>query len=75
MAITTVNYGLTKPDKNDYYDIDVQNGNLDLIDAALKVTVTELTELKNFLEFMPINGGDFTDGNDPTGAAVDGGIF
>jgi len=35
MATNTTNYNLTKPEPNDYYDIDVTNSNLDIIDAAL----------------------------------------
>lgn len=36
MSSKTTNYNLTKPDKLDYYDIQTQNDNMDLIDAALK---------------------------------------
>ena len=35
MATTTPNYGLTKPDLSELYDIGVQNTNMDLIDTAL----------------------------------------
>lgn len=35
MADKTINYGLTKPKPEDFYDIDVQNENMDIIDAAL----------------------------------------
>lgn len=33
-----------------------------------------LLELVEFLNFMPINGGDF-DGNDPLGPLIDGGTY
>lgn len=33
MATTTPNYGLTKPDLSELYDIGVQNANMDLIDS------------------------------------------
>ena len=36
MATTTTNYGMTKPDVTDYYDVDVFNGNADIADAKLK---------------------------------------
>jgi len=36
MATTTANYGMTKPDVTDYYDVDVFNGNADIVDAKLK---------------------------------------
>ncbi|MBL0387932.1 hypothetical protein JJB07_14925 [Tumebacillus sp. ITR2] len=35
MATNTSNYGLTKPGQNDNYDIEIQNGNMDKIDAQL----------------------------------------
>lgn len=34
----------------------------------------QLTQLREFLNYMPINGGSF-DGNDPTGPVIDGGIY
>ena len=36
MATTTTNYGMTKPDVTDYYDVNVFNGNADIVDAKLK---------------------------------------
>lgn len=36
MATETPNYHLVKPDVNDFYDIGVPNGNMDLLDAELK---------------------------------------
>lgn len=36
MSQKTTMYGLTKPDENENYDIGVSNGNIDLIDDALK---------------------------------------
>lgn len=35
MADKTANYGLTKPLPSEFYDVTVQNGNMDAIDAAL----------------------------------------
>lgn len=36
MSTKTTNYNLVKPEENDYYDIGVPNGNMDLIDTELK---------------------------------------
>lgn len=36
MAEQTPNYGLTKPDLEEFYDVEVQNSNMDIIDASLK---------------------------------------
>ena len=34
MATKTTNYGLTKPEGSDFYDIGVQNDNMDIIDRS-----------------------------------------
>lgn len=36
MAEQTPNYNLTKPDLEEFYDVEVQNNNMDIIDVALK---------------------------------------
>lgn len=36
MASSTTNYGLTKPDQTELYDIAVQNANMDTIDSQMK---------------------------------------
>lgn len=36
MSVKTTNYQLTKPEENDYYDVNVPNGNMDIIDEKLK---------------------------------------
>lgn len=36
MSSKTTNYNLTKPSADDFYDIEVQNGNMDIVDAELK---------------------------------------
>lgn len=36
MADKTTNYNLTKPSADDFYDVGVQNGNMDIVDAELK---------------------------------------
>lgn len=35
MATTTTNYGMTKPAETEFYNVAVQNNNMDIIDAAL----------------------------------------
>lgn len=48
MSTQTTNYGLTKPENTDYYDISVFNNNADIIDATLKTKAdqTEVDALK-----------------------------
>ena len=36
MANNTTNYNLVKPSENEYYDINVSNSNLDIIDTEIK---------------------------------------
>ena len=36
MATNTTNYNLAKPSENEYYDINVSNSNLDIIDTEIK---------------------------------------
>ncbi|AIQ26965.1 hypothetical protein P40081_01130 [Paenibacillus sp. FSL P4-0081] len=43
--------------------------------STLKMRLdAEMTNLINFLNYMPINGGDF-DGSDPSGPVIDGGTY
>ena len=39
---TTKNYNLVKPDVMDFYDIDVQNANMDIIDDELKKSANHI---------------------------------
>ena len=64
MATNTPNYNLVKPELNDFADIRVINGNMDIIDAQLKkASDIDLSnyatkpELKNYL---PLTGGNLT---------------
>ena len=56
MASETTNYKLVKPDPEEFYDVGVQNSNLDKIDTALKelednkASSTDLMQLQQ--EFM-----------------------
>lgn len=52
MANFTPNYNLKKPLGSEYFDVEDQNGNMDLIDTALKETADSIaleeTDLTNF---------------------------
>lgn len=66
MSTQTTHYGLEKPDESDYYNINVQNGNMDKIDAALhrkpdldesgKVSSDQLPDM----DYLPLEGGTMT---------------
>lgn len=66
MSTQTTHYGLEKPDESDYYNINVQNGNMDKIDAALhkkpdldesgKVPADQLPKM----DYLPLKGGTMT---------------
>jgi hypothetical protein len=43
MATNTPNYNLEKPAQTDFYDVDVQNANMDKIDEALADKVDKVT--------------------------------
>jgi len=47
MANNTTNYNLVKPLQTESYNIDVQNGNMDIIDGTLKGHATQLSDLTN----------------------------
>lgn len=51
MAQHTTNYNLVKPTENEYYDVNVQNGNMDTID-------TELKNIKDSLEGLSTEAKD-----------------
>jgi len=50
LTAITENYGLTKPAKEDFYDIEVQNGNMETIDLALKELETDVAQVREELE-------------------------
>ena len=56
MATKTTNYGLTKPDGADFYDVDVQNDNMDIIDKQMKANANAITQLnsdtKSIIQFL-----------------------
>ena len=47
MSTLTKNYGLTKPDINDFYDISVENANIDIIDTELKKSAEHIANKNN----------------------------
>lgn len=47
MATKTTNYGLEKPDGTDFYDVDVQNSNMDIIDKQMKANANAITQLNS----------------------------
>ena len=53
MANKTTNFGLTKPLPTEFYDINVHNGNMDIIDAELKKRPTLGEDGKVLPEQLP----------------------
>lgn len=49
MATKTTNYGLEKPEGTDFYDVDVQNRNMDIIDKQMKANANDITQLNSDL--------------------------
>lgn len=47
MATKTTNYGLTKPEGSDFYDIGVQNNNMDIIDKQMKANANGIEQLNS----------------------------
>lgn len=50
MATKTTNYGLTKPEGSDFYDIGVQNDNMDIIDKQMKANANGIKQLNSDLK-------------------------
>nr|DAT45520.1 MAG TPA: hypothetical protein [Caudoviricetes sp.] len=67
MATTTTNYGLTKPEGSDFYDIGVQNDNMDIIDKQMKANAKDIAQLnsdtKSIIQFL----GNMTTPNNSEG--------
>ena len=62
MANQTENYKLTKHLASEFYDVEVQNGNMDKIDAALKENADGIKNLQDEQE----NKADLVDGKVPS---------
>lgn len=64
MATETTNYSLTKPEETDYYDVADFNNNMDIIDASMAATATQVgtvgDTLSQIAEYVgtPENEGD-----------------
>ena len=67
MATKTTNYGLEKPDGTDFYDVDVQNSNMDIIDKQMKANANAIKQLnsdtKSIIQFL----GNMTTPNNSEG--------
>lgn len=67
MATKTTNYGLTKPEGSDFYDIGVQNDNMDIIDKQMKANANDIAQLnsdtKSIIQFL----GNMTTPNNSEG--------
>ena len=59
MATTTTNYGLTKPEGSDFYDIGVQNDNMDIIDKQMKANAKDIAQLNS--EYTILMNGNIQD--------------
>ena len=62
MANQTENYKLTKPLASEFYDVEVQNGNMDKIDAAMKENADGIKNLQDGQK----NKADLVDGKVPS---------
>lgn len=68
MATTTENFGLTMPDDEEFYDVQVSNTNMQIIDQALKNAgnnpqlEADVTEIKNEIGSTTDTGGSSTAG-------------
>ena len=63
MANQTENYKLTKPLASEFYDVEVQNGNMDKIDSAMKENADGIKNLQDGQK----NKADLVDGKVPAG--------
>ena len=68
MAEQTLNYNLTKPDPSDFYDVNVQNENMDKIDAALKNLSDEIVNIDAPVKSVNNKTGDVVLNADDVGA-------
>ena len=56
MADKTFNYSLIKPSADDFYDIDVQNQNMDIIDTQLKILADSVANVEKTTNKNKPNG-------------------
>lgn len=62
MANKTTNYELVKPLASEFYDVEVQNGNMDKIDAGMKANADKLKTLQDGQK----NKADLVEGKVPS---------
>lgn len=67
MATKTTNYGLTKPDGADFYDVDVQNDNMDIIDKQMKANANGIEQLNSDMKSVIQIIGNMTTPNSSEG--------
>ena len=70
MAEKTANYGLTKPLPSEFYDVNVPNTNMDIIDEELKKRAVLNAEGKILSEHLPDDVGSVKSVNGSTGEVV-----
>ena len=61
MATKTTNYGLTKPEGSDFYDIGVQNDNMDIIDKQMKANAKDIAQLNSDKTWKRIFNGKLSE--------------
>ena len=61
MATKTTNYGLTKPEGSDFYDIGVQNDNMDIIDKQMKANANDIAQLNSDKAWKKIFDGKLSE--------------
>lgn len=73
MATETINLKLSKPDKTDFYNVAVQNENMDKIDGAMQEKANK-TDIPSIPDSLPANGGnaDTVGGKPPSAFAPAG---
>lgn len=67
MATKTTNYGLTKPEGSDFYDIGVQNDNMDIIDKQMKANANGIKQLNSDMKSIIQIIGNMTTPNSSEG--------
>ena len=67
MATKTTNYGLEKPDGTDFYDVDVQNSNMDIIDKQMKANANAIAQLNSDMKSIIQIIGNMTTPNSSEG--------
>ena len=75
MANQTENYGLTKPLESEFYDVQVQNDNMDKIDAALKENADAAETLGTGKADLDPQTGKVKDAQLPAATYVEGYLY